>query len=244
MEHRADHTNDSNKARRLPMRLVSRLGLVVFLCVAVVATSGGFVASKSQAAVTSKRKAPPKKAPPTTRPARPRVVDTCDVLGRVDVGAVLGSFAQEQEPLAFVGGREYTTRLPASVCEWSWANRAKTLESGEKEYPPESKNVTMSFGMLLAPNKNVFRKPELFEPVTVSGVSHPVAKDVGAFDSIMTNKARCVFLVTHPKGRFFAMIEYFGTDEKFCRPGDYAETEELLRQTVKVLDSGTLKYLN
>jgi hypothetical protein len=184
---------------------------------------------------------------PTTRPARPRVVDMCDVLGRVDAQFVMGRYAVADRAPSFAGGPEIQTRLPFTTCQWDWSDRIIDLPDGTSDDPPDPKTAMLSVSQFLAAENRVFKNPELFEPVTVSGVSYPLRKDVGALNSIMSNKARCAFMLTHPKGSFMTMIEYFSYDvqaEGVCRPSDYTQTEELLRQTVKVLDSGQLKYLN
>jgi hypothetical protein len=186
---------------------------------------------------------------PTTRPARPRVVDMCDVLGRVDAQLVMGRYATADrgDRPSFAGGREIQTRLPFTTCQWEWSDTILRLTDGSPDVPPDPKEAMLSVSQFLVAENRVFKKPELFESVTVSGVSYPLRKDVGALNSIMSNKARCAFMLTHPKGTFMTIIEYFGYDAqqaKTCRPSDYTQTEELLRQTVKVLDSGQLKYLN
>jgi hypothetical protein len=186
---------------------------------------------------------------PTTRPARPRVVDMCDVLGRVDAQLVMGRYAvaDRGDRPSFAGGREIQTRLPFTTCQWDWSDRIIDLPDGTSDSPPDPKTAMLSVSQFLVAENRVFKNPELFEPVTVAGVSYPLRKDVGALNSIMSNKARCAFMLTHPFGTFMTMIEYFGytaQQAKTCRPSDYTQAEELLRQTVKVLDSGQLKYLN
>jgi hypothetical protein len=186
---------------------------------------------------------------PTTRPSRPRVVDMCDVLGRVDAQSVMGRYATADrgDRPSFAGGREIQTRLPFTTCRWEWSDTILRLTDGSPDVPPDPKEAMLSVSQFLVAENRVFANPELFEPVTVSGVSYPLRKDVGALNSIMSNKARCAFMLTHPKGTFMTIIEYFGYDAqqaKTCRPSDYTQTEELLRQTVKVLDSGQLEYLN